>query len=47
MTDATERKRAERERRAASGLERVEVWVRPEWKDFVRAFVKLLNEWRT
>ena len=50
MTDReTERQKKARQRaaHAAAGLERVEVWVRPEWKEFLRAMVKLMNEWRT
>jgi hypothetical protein len=35
---------ATRERKRASGLERVEVWVRPEWKGLIRKLAKLLNE---
>jgi len=38
---------AMRDRRKAAGLERVEVWVKPEWKGFIRDLAKWLNEWRS
>jgi len=45
----TERQKKARQRaaHAAAGLERVEVWVKPEWKVFIRDLAKWLNEWRT
>lgn len=33
-----------RDRKKAAGLERVEVWVKPQWKAFIRRLSKLLNE---
>jgi len=44
MGTTAERKRAERERRSAQGLVRVEVWVKPEHREQIRRLAQELNE---
>lgn len=39
MPDANERKQAERERKKALGLIRVEFWIRPEWLSAIQALI--------
>jgi hypothetical protein len=46
MTPAKDRKAAERARRAAAGLKRVEVWVRPEDEQAIKELEAKLAEKR-